>query len=214
MLDLQITVQELKFKVLSSGKKLRVRRMNDFIKLMNLPSGARIIDLGGNHMLWDLIDHNFDITLINLPGSPGSTNTKYKIVFADACNLSQIFDDKSFDLVFSNSVIEHVGDEDRQIAFSREVLRLADAYWIQTPSIYFPFEAHTGVMFYWQRSEKNRQQLMKRWENKMPEWSEYIRETRPLSREKMLELFPDSRLYCEYLLAMEKSYAVYRPIRD
>jgi len=54
----------------------------------------------------------------------------------------------SFDAVYSNSTIEHVGDESRQALFAAAVRRLAPAYWVQTPSSHFPIEIHTGVSLY------------------------------------------------------------------
>ncbi|NJK36721.1 MAG: class I SAM-dependent methyltransferase [Oscillatoriales cyanobacterium RM1_1_9] len=42
----------------------------------------------------------------------------------DACEVLD-FSDNSFDLVFSNSVIEHVGSLERQTVFAQNVQRLS-----------------------------------------------------------------------------------------
>jgi len=61
----------------------------------------------------------------------------------------QLNQDGEFDLVFSNSVIEHVGDFERMRQFVHEARRVAKSYWIQTPSKWFPIEPHCGMPFWW-----------------------------------------------------------------
>lgn len=57
------------------------------------------------------------------------------------------FSDKEFDWVFSNAVIEHVGDEDAQLLFLNEMMRVANNVFFTTPNKFFPFESHTNVLF-------------------------------------------------------------------
>lgn len=59
----------------------------------------------------------------------------------DATNLSQ-YSDKSFDIVFSNSVIEHLYTKENQISMAKEVNRVGKNYFIQTPNYWFPIEPH------------------------------------------------------------------------
>ena len=68
-------------------------------------------------------------------------STRY--VQGDACSLP--FDDGSFDVVFSNAVIEHVGGRERQRTFVREALRVARRAFITTPNRSFPIEVHTRL---------------------------------------------------------------------
>lgn len=198
-------------------KAWRLERMKQFLTLIKPPSQAKIIDLGGLMSIWEWFDHDFEVTLVNLPGSYKYKNTgkfgQYTLVEGDATNLSEIFADKSFDIVFSNSVIEHVGDESKQADFASEVMRLAKSYWIQTPSNYSPIEPHTGVIGYWLLPEFVRENLRKSWERKLPVWTEMVRGTRVLSQNRMRELFPDSKFYVERKFLLEKSYAVYKPFQ-
>ena len=55
------------------------------------------------------------------------------------------FEDETFDVVFSNAVIEHVGDREQQRRFVDEVLRVARRAFITTPNRWFPIEVHTRL---------------------------------------------------------------------
>lgn len=61
----------------------------------------------------------------------------------DACALP--FADRSFDVVFSNAVIEHVGDLGRQRLFVSEALRVGRRVFLTTPNRWFPIEVHTRL---------------------------------------------------------------------
>jgi Methyltransferase domain len=64
-------------------------------------------------------------------------------VQGDACALP--FPDGSFDVVFSNAVIEHVGDGERQRKLVSEAIRVARRVFITTPNRRFPVEVHTRL---------------------------------------------------------------------
>jgi hypothetical protein len=53
----------------------------------------------------------------------------------------------AFDVVFSNSVIEHVGDESQQQLMAREIERVGKRYFVQVPARWFPVEAHYFIPF-------------------------------------------------------------------
>ena len=55
------------------------------------------------------------------------------------------FRDSQFDIVFSNAVVEHVGCRQQQANFIGELNRVAKAFFITTPSRWFPVEHHTGL---------------------------------------------------------------------
>jgi Methyltransferase domain len=56
----------------------------------------------------------------------------------DGCHLP--FPDKSFDLVFSNAVIEHIPGRQKQ--FADEVTRVGKSWFVTTPNYWYPFETH------------------------------------------------------------------------
>jgi hypothetical protein len=199
----------------------RRRRMEGLMRMLEIKSGTRVLDLGGSPLIWENVSVPLDITILNLPGGipsferdsfdSGRSIHTFRYVEGDACDVHQ-FPDRSFDLAFSNSVIEHVGPPEKQEAFAREVLRIAKSYWVQTPSAWFPIEAHTGVPFYWFFPEQLREWLLRRSQKKLPTWwTEYVAETRVLSRRRMAELFPNSRLHIEFFFGLPKSYVVYSP---
>jgi len=53
------------------------------------------------------------------------------------------FRDASFDVCWSNAVIEHVGDRAAQLRFLAETKRVAKRAFITTPNKFFPIEVHT-----------------------------------------------------------------------
>jgi hypothetical protein len=199
----------------------RRRRMTKFLAIFQLKPETRVLDLGGAPVIWEHVPVPLEITLLNLPGtvsssgefqmlqSPGLRHHTFHVVEGDACNVHQ-FGDRSFDLVFSNSVIEHVGPTTKQAEFAREVLRLGKAYWVQTPSKWFPIEAHSGVLFYWFYPKWMRAALMRHWRKRLPAWwADYIGGTRVLSRRRMAELFPNGQMHVEYFFGFPKSYVWY-----
>lgn len=58
----------------------------------------------------------------------------------DGCSLP--FPDKSFDIVFSNAVIEHILGPGRQKRFADEVMRVGRSWFVTTPNYWYPFESH------------------------------------------------------------------------
>lgn len=83
------------------------------------------------------------------------------------------FGDKSFDLVFSNAVIEHVGQKEDQLIFVREHDRVGKSWIFTTPNRMFPIESHTQVLLI---------HMSKNW--KHPSFS------RLLSKRDLLEILP------------------------
>jgi SAM-dependent methyltransferase len=73
-------------------------------------------------------------------------------VQGDACALP--FPADSFDIVFSNAVIEHVGDRKRQETFVREASRVGRRVFLTTPNRWFPVEVHTRLpLVHWLPSD-------------------------------------------------------------
>jgi hypothetical protein len=120
--------------------RFRRARLADFVARLGIGSKDRILDLGGSPTTWEGSGLEGQVTLLNLePVGELPGGMKYRQ--GDACDLS-FLGDQAFEVVFSNSVIEHVGDRSRQVQMSCEVRRVGRSYWVQTPNRYFPLELH------------------------------------------------------------------------
>lgn len=194
------------------SRRMRAARMQRFIDAMGIRGGERIIDLGGSARFWDGVQVPLDITVLNLPDAldrqTPDTHHRITLLEGDACDVT--FPDRSFDIAFSNSVIEHVGSKDRQHALAGEARRLAPRYWVQTPSIWFPVEAHTHMPFWWFYPPAMKAHFIRRWEDKLPAWCEMIKGTTVIPRSDMREMFPDARIWTERFMGFAKSYVAYR----
>jgi hypothetical protein len=140
----------------SLGSTMRRRRAAPLARLIEriyLEKGhCSIADLGGTERYWNVLDpaflrrHACRITLVNLSTPP----IKNAVVFDSRRDdvTAVATDDNSFDIVHSNSVLEHLGDWRHMLMFSAEVRRLAPRYFVQTPNFWFPWEPHFGTLFF------------------------------------------------------------------
>lgn len=136
----------------SLANKFRRKRFllfTEFIKDLERP--VKILDIGGTENFWKQMgiygDNDYLITILNLDEPDKTTDRNFEFVKGDALDLRH-YNDKSFDVVFSNSVIEHIASiEDRQ-KMANEVIRTGKRYFVQTPNYYFPFEPHFLLPFF------------------------------------------------------------------
>ncbi len=215
--DISKTLRYLRFRAFCALKDvaqplMRKRRMR-LLSLFELAPRSRVLDLGGTTDIWEYVSTPLNITIVNLPGVEvrKDVRTHHTFIFleGDATELS-IFPSNSFDLVFSNSVIEHVGGEEKQAAFAQEVRRLAPRYCVQTPSIWFPLEPHTGIPFWWAMPDSLRQRFIKGWRKKVPAWTEMVEGTCVILKKDFSAYFPDADVRTERFLGFPKSYVALR----
>ncbi len=180
---------------------------------------TRILDVGGTMSNWELLKVRPRVTIVNLPRAmePGEEGLQW--VFADGCRLP--FRDRSFDVVFSNSVIEHVGDTVRHEQFAREIARVGVRYFVQTPNRWFPVEHHllTPLIHFlprsWQRRVVGKFTIWEWVARPRPDQREfflehYLSDIRLLDGRAMRRLFPDARLIRERFLGLTKSLIAMR----
>lgn len=200
----------------------RAKRLEQFRSALEPHTGDHVLDIGGYPHTWISTPQEVElIVCLNLnvfpwPEGKDFPDHRIKIVEGNACSLP--YTDRSYPIVFSNSVIEHVGDLDAQKEFAREARRVGEKLWIQTPAYAFPMEPHYLTPFiHWLPKELRRKMarhftvwgiLEKPSKADIDEMVDY---TRLLTKREMKELFPDCEIRTERVLwVFPKSYIAIR----
>jgi hypothetical protein len=176
-----------------------------------------IIDLGGRVSTWERAAvRPKRVHVVNLEPPPAEIPEWAEVDHGDACALPASVASRRYDLVFSNSVLEHVGGHERRVRFAEAVHSLSDAHWVQTPYRYFPIEPHwiaPGMQFL---PVAARTAVARTWPlaytpNKSYEgalrqvlWTELV------DRTQMRHYFPDSQIRTERLFGVPKSLIAFR----
>ncbi|MCH6236477.1 class I SAM-dependent methyltransferase [Cognataquiflexum rubidum] len=211
----------------SLQRKLRKKRFQHFLSLLRniKPKSGNIIqilDIGGEERFWKMVsfpqDLNVKITLLNLEEIPIENKNLFVSVCGDARNISN-FENGSFDICFSNSVIEHVGNFEDQRKMANECSRVGLNYYIQTPNYWFFLEPHFRFPFFHFLPKKARVWLTmnftlgngsyKKTNEEKKAWKR-VNGVELLSIRQMRELFPEGKIYREKFLGMNKSIIVYK----
>jgi SAM-dependent methyltransferase len=192
----------------------RPRRLRAFYRLLNVTESTRVLDIGGGAFFWDLaISEGLPlprVTVLNLCPAGDQARPGLRWIVADAC-ASQL-PDNSFDLVFSNSLVEHLRDFKTQKLFADEVRRLAPSYFVQTPDRLCPVEPHFVTPFVHWLPRKARRRVIRNF----TVWGLVARpsqaycdqlsdEVALLSRSEMRQLFPDATVLSERFAGIPKS---------
>lgn len=186
--------------------------------MVPLAPGQRVLDVGGSAGFWRQAGcPSAAITLFNLSANVAGVCEEPGFDFraGDGCALP--FADGEFDVVFSNSVIEHVGSWERQQAFAREARRVGRRLWVQTPAREFFIEPHLLAPFVHWLPRRTQRGLI-RWATGWgwltrptpAQVDEFLAEVRLLTRREMTELFPDCEILTERFLGLPKSYIAVR----
>jgi hypothetical protein len=189
-------------------RRFRRDRMAEFQRTFRLGPGTHILDVGGTTLNWSLIESRPKITLLNLP-TDGEAD-----VVGDGRYLP--FRNRSFDIVFSNSVIEHISSPEDQQRFADEIRRTGRAYWVQTPDRRFPIEPHLVTPFLHWLPKHVRVAIARRFtiwslieRPSRDRWEFYIRhcaeEVRLIDARELGRMFPEARIIRERFLGLSKS---------
>ncbi len=200
----------------SVSVKLRRRRFQLLLKLLeSFHRPVSILDVGGVEAFWDMAcfpdDGQAEITLLNLEPQPLSRRDCRGLV-GDARNLS-IFADQSFNVVFSNSVIEHLALPADQRLMANEIRRVGQSFFVQTPNRWFPLEPHFLFPGFHFLPLGMRAALVRRFKlGWMPragsdeEARTMAASIRLLDRREFQDLFPEARIEVEVVLGLRKSF--------
>lgn len=173
-----------------------------------------VVDLGGYAWNWMHAPvRPKSVLVINLDVEPTDLPSWIETVHGDACQLPPEVLDRNFDLVYSNSLLEHVGGYWRRVALADAVHSLGDHHWIQTPWRYFPLEPHWMFPFFQFLPLNTRAGISRSWplapgEFRSASWEENVHavlQVELLSMTEMRRLFPRSSIYQERVAGITKS---------
>ena len=181
---------------------------------------TQILDVGGYPWCWQDSQIPSPVTILNLqvlPGLESRWKDRYTLVTGDGTRMS--YPDGQFDIVFSNSVIEHLETYQQQEKFAREVRRVGRDLWIQTPARSFFLEPHLLTPFVHWLPKQTEISLARNftvwgWITRPSREAafQYVNELRLLSEQEMRNLFPDCEILKEKFLGLTKSYIAVRQL--
>ena len=188
--------------------------MRFFYDYFKVEAATTVLDIGGREFNWALMPFAPRVTILNL-SMQGQRSGQFEWVIGDARKLP--FPNRAFDIVYSNSVIEHLGSFDDQRQFAAECKRVGRSYFVQTPNRKFPIEPHLLTPFiHW---------LPKKWWalllRNFTVWgwitrpdpaarAKYLDTTRMLTRAEFQSLFPDAEIRSERFLGLTKCFIAIR----
>jgi hypothetical protein len=199
----------------------REKRYEAFRRILAPKRIGHLLDVGGFDNDWYGRGETVaEVTILNLtapllghapPGSP-----TFHTMAGDGRSLTMR--DGEFEVVYSNSVIEHVGDFEDQKAFAAEMRRVGRKLWVQTPAFSCPVEPHyLGLFVHW---------IPSRFRWPCIRWATFVgltgaageeglraimNTTRLLTHREYRSLFPDCEIMVERMFwIIPKSYIAYR----
>ena len=211
----------------STGNPFRRRRVATLGAMIAEVRAAkavcRLLDIGGTRDFWHTWREHLpldgvEIDCVNIDRShaSGSGYDRVRLLQGDARDLHGI-DDRSYDIAFSNSVIEHVGAWSDMLRMAGEVRRVADRYLVQTPYFWFPIEPHMRAPFvHWLPDSLGYRMVMARRlgffdrQETVSGAMAVLRDSRLLDLGQMRALFPDAAIEKERFLGWVKSMIAIR----
>lgn len=217
---------------LAARRHFHERRADLFVGLMHPEPGMRVLDLGsgwGDPLMARVARRvPVRVTLADVTDGPREDAERLgfeAVVLDEGTPLP--FADREFDIVLSNSVIEHVTlpkadcvglrlpepewirrASMAQCAFAEEIRRVGRRYFVQTPHRHFPLDLHLWLPFTNWLSHAALQDLVpitdRYWVKNVgaADW-------RLLDAVEMKALFPDASIVVERLAGLPKSVTAY-----
>lgn len=198
--------------------RLRQQRKEEFTRRFPNLADMRVLDLGGTAVSWRVSGLRADsVTVVNLDDSPDSGEPWMKIVRGDACagGFGQ------YDLVYSSSLMEHLGGHARRQQFADVVRESAPSWWIQTPYRYFPIEPHWIFPGFQFLSFRARVMVSQHWRTihtpaikDRAAAIESVASVELISATEMRAYFPTSEIWFERIAGIPKSLVAIKTEND
>lgn len=189
-----------------------LKKMEELHQSLNRP--LKILDVGGTKRFWENMEATslpHQITLLNIKDIPVK-HPNFTSMVGSACKMDY-FSNNEFDLVFSNSVIEHVGNFDEQMQMAGEVRRVSPFFFVQTPNYCFPIEPHFvfPIIHWLPRSTRIFivEKLSLGWKQgkvTREAATENVDNIKLLKYSQVKKLFPDAQIKREKLFGLTKSF--------
>lgn len=215
----------------SLSARFRQQRMHflDTLILEQKKDGLVLIDLGGTRSFWEMnlkhlphADRLQRIDIYNLEVTSEQSiqlgTVELRECPGNATQLNHVTD-QQYDIAFSNSVLEHVGNLYQQNRFAHEIQRVAPCYILQTPNRYFPVEPHFYLPFFALLPLGIQAGLHRRFKlGWFPPEPDKLQaridcdEIRLLTRKELKLLFPKAEIHAEWLGGLIKSFVLVREI--
>jgi hypothetical protein len=196
----------------SVGQRKRSRRWDWLQETFPDIGSMSVIDLGGTAEAWRRAPlRPAALHVVNLEPEPAEQDDWIRADQGDACDLPASILNGSYDLVMSNSVLEHVGGHAQRQRFADAVHALAPRHWVQTPYRYFPIEPHWLFPGFQFLPLTIRAELSQRWplvhtpSASRDEGLRAAMQVELLSRTELMFYFPDSTIQAERMLGAVKS---------
>jgi len=197
-------------------RRKRFKIFQNYLGKVALTS-PKILDVGGTEGYWNQINlilgTNFQPIINNI--SKYEINRGYFSGFVDDGKCLSSVKDNSFDLAYSNSVIEHLAGIEDQYEMVCNIKRVAKYYFIQTPAFIFPLEPHFLLPFFHWFPKKVRIWFILNfnlgWYQKcrsIIEAEKLVDSIRILKKKELKLLFKDAHIITERIFFIPKSYTL------
>ncbi|MBA3589296.1 class I SAM-dependent methyltransferase [Methylibium sp.] len=198
--------------------RARFERNQTFLRLIStMTPPLRMLDVGGTVGYWSTaglpLAQGIEVVLLN--SFEQHVDGPFSAVVGDARDLSK-YRPREFDIVFSNSVIGHVGNFADQRRMADEIQRVGKHFFLQTPNHRFPLDWRTLMPFFHFLPARVQAWFFARvpvgryrrasGTSEATVWATRIRN---LNREEVGLLFPGAKVIDETVFGFTKSFLVH-----